>query len=665
MSGLGAMLAALGGAAPGAYQTARRKQQEITEADTDALSQAAMGNALKLFGQGGGPQGPGAQGGMPMPPQGPPPQPPSPGQPPPPPGPPQGPPPGPGNGPPGGFPPPGGPPQGIPPWAAGGLPGAPPVPPMRQQPQLMGAGQPQMGGGPMAQPPGPPRPQPPMPPQPPGMGGGAPPGAGSGPSGAGGMPVQQVPGGPPGGFDWRQMIKQVFDANPGIDPKVAAGAVTKMLPFMTMASRQEWLMAHNQLLQQQLEANTFAKLRGQDIGLEKTREGIESREGIAGENRASREQMQTERLRGALQRTQVSTDGKMAIAQFNAQNKAELADLIEQKKDIRANASNELKRELATLKGQDIMALQKLKGEQAEQRQTERITAQGERQDKTIAAQGERQDKALSAAQTRVETQQAGADRRAALRRAGNPFAQLGPDGKYEMKPEDMDKAIAISRYQARPLNSSADNRNPQSQAIMAAARKIAPDFNEGGYGLSNTTEAQFEKGAQGNTIRSIGVAQRHLDTLVELTDALDNNNLTLANRVANAWGKAFGATIPADLEAAKQVIAAEVIKAVSASGGGVKERLEMAHTLDPLSLTGEQSREVANTFRNLLDGQIKGFRAQWKSTPRNQGKSDADFDKQFGIEKRGDSADGAGAKDTGGWKIEKINPQQAPKLGG
>ena len=86
-----------------------------------------------------------------------------------------------------------------------------------------------------------------------------------------------------GQADWRQILQSIFRANPGIRPDVAAEAVTQAMPFMNMASKQEWLMAHNQYLQQQLQqrgqiaqGNQDIKLRGQDLQAATTQAKIEA-----------------------------------------------------------------------------------------------------------------------------------------------------------------------------------------------------------------------------------------------------------------------------------------------------------------------------------------------------------------------------------------------------
>jgi hypothetical protein len=229
----------------------------------------------------------------------------------------------------------------------------------------------------------------------------------------------------------------------------------------------------------------------------------------------------------------------------------------------------------------------------------------------------------------------------AKLRAKGNAFAQLGPDGKYELTTEDRNKADAIAHYwdDPGPLTRSAYSArgggNIQAQAILAAASNIAKkegyQWDNNGYKLRQAGEIKFASGPQADKIRSIGVAQSHLHTFVKLTNALDNNNIQVINSIVNAWNKQSGNPKITKPEAAAQIIAGELVKAIVNSGGGVRDRAEMETHLDPAKMTAEQIRENAQTLEDLLEGQIQGWRQQYGSFEKRTGKT---FDEEFGIKK-------------------------------
>lgn len=278
MAGFGVALLSALAKAPGAYQESRGREIDLSDRESDAFGRAAGANALAILSK--GPLGmPG--GGMP------------------------------GMGAPG----PGGAPGGAPamPPGMGSQAPSPPVPPPQLgpgpppgivNPARIG-GQPQNLTGPTIMPPsgGPPNGPPAAPPglpQPPQQAGGMPP--------RGMMPVPQMPPQMPpqvsqqsqmvqqprqlgqqqqqqqsrfgnGPLDWRQAIQAIQQANPGISPQHMAGAMKFMLPYMTLDARQEWLMAHNQFLEEQLRTRDATQRRAQDVGLERTRESIEAKLG--------------------------------------------------------------------------------------------------------------------------------------------------------------------------------------------------------------------------------------------------------------------------------------------------------------------------------------------------------------------------------------------------
>jgi hypothetical protein len=199
---------------------------------------------------------------------------------------------------------------------------------------------------------------------------------------------------------------------------------------------------------------------------------------------------------------------------------------------------------------------------------------------------------------------------------------------------DDMNHALAIFHYLEPPLKESTSSRgaNTRQVNIMNAVRDLGEQygtsFDFGGYAARQKGTVGFTTGTQGNTIRSIGVAQRHLETLGELARDLESakggeSNARFLAKINNIMRTQFqGAPEANNIDAAKQIIAAEVVKAVNASGGGVKERLEAADHIDP-SLNARQLQGVIDTYSKLLGGQISGFEGQWH---RIQGNKDKDF---------------------------------------
>lgn len=131
-------------------------------------------------------------------------------------------------------------------------------------------------------------------------------------------------------------------------------------------------------------------------------------------------------------------------------------------------------------------------------------------------------------------------------------------------------------------------------------------------YQTQTTAINRFMSGTQGNTIRSLGVVVGHLKTLQELADDLRNGNIPKFNQVAQRVAIELGQPQPTNFDTAKQIVGAEIIKALGVAGAGSEgERAEAANnfmrTGSPEMISG--SIDVA---KRLLVSQIRGLKYQF-----------------------------------------------------
>lgn len=208
-----------------------------------------------------------------------------------------------------------------------------------------------------------------------------------------------------------------------------------------------------------------------------------------------------------------------------------------------------------------------------------------------------------------------------------------------EGDPEQIESvAQSIANGKQAPLSAYSMSR-PAGQAIMGRVMQINPDYNAQDYGTQQKALKDFATGKNGNTVRSLNVAIAHLDTASQLADALKNGNIQLVNKIGNAFGTATGNPAVTNLDTAKQVIGAEVVKAIVGAGGGVGDRdkaqAAFASANSPAQLAG-----AINTYKSLLGGQLGGLRQQYETTTGRK-----DFDKflsastqtQLGVASGGD----------------------------
>lgn len=117
-------------------------------------------------------------------------------------------------------------------------------------------------------------------------------------------------------------------------------------------------------------------------------------------------------------------------------------------------------------------------------------------------------------------------------------------------------------------------------------------------------TLQSFTNGTDARTIQALNNATNHLATLGHLADALDNGNIPLANRIGNAWASATGKAAPTNFNAAKQLVAGELVKAVTGAGGALGDREEYQKALSSIQ-SPAQLRGAIATVKDLLGSQL------------------------------------------------------------
>jgi hypothetical protein len=181
-----------------------------------------------------------------------------------------------------------------------------------------------------------------------------------------------------------------------------------------------------------------------------------------------------------------------------------------------------------------------------------------------------------------------------------NARAGITPDGGISPDMETTARAIASGQL---PPPSGMALLNPKNQRILARVMEINPEYDATTVAAKRKAASDFTTGTLGNSMRSFAVAGQHLDQLGELVDAMDNRNSQLVNTVKNKVSQWSGGADVTNFDAAKYVVAKEVIKAIVAGGGGVSEREELSRTLASAK-SSAQLKGVIQQYRNLMSAQ-------------------------------------------------------------
>jgi hypothetical protein len=172
-------------------------------------------------------------------------------------------------------------------------------------------------------------------------------------------------------------------------------------------------------------------------------------------------------------------------------------------------------------------------------------------------------------------------------------------------------------------------------------------DFNAHQQGQLRATR-DFATGKQGQQINSLNVGISHLETLRSLGDALKNGSVKRFNEIAQKWAEETGNPAPTNFDTAKDIVGAEVMKAIVVGGGGVTERNairdQFARAGSPAAIGG-----AIDTAEKLLAGQFVGLKRQYEQTT---GQTDFDSrmtDEALSIYQKLSPAGGAASVSDGG----------------
>ena len=141
-----------------------------------------------------------------------------------------------------------------------------------------------------------------------------------------------------------------------------------------------------------------------------------------------------------------------------------------------------------------------------------------------------------------------------------------------------------------------------------------------------NRALGAFASGVEGRTVRSLNTAIAHLETLSGLGSQLDNGNIPLFNAAANKLAQMTGSAPPTNFDAAKTIVANEVVKAIINNGGSQKDREDAAAMFDRAK-TPVQLQGAIKAARELLSGQMTSLENQFVTTT---GRSKEDFRKRL-----------------------------------
>jgi len=139
------------------------------------------------------------------------------------------------------------------------------------------------------------------------------------------------------------------------------------------------------------------------------------------------------------------------------------------------------------------------------------------------------------------------------------------------------------------------------------------PTYDAGKAQSRYVAKQTFVKGPVADAIASTNTAIDHMDTLAKYGADLNNTDVRLANMAKQGLAAAFGADAPTTFDATRKIVGQEVVKAVVANGGSMREREEAADAFNransPAQLAG-----VIKSYQALLGGRLKSTQLRYEN---------------------------------------------------
>jgi hypothetical protein len=136
--------------------------------------------------------------------------------------------------------------------------------------------------------------------------------------------------------------------------------------------------------------------------------------------------------------------------------------------------------------------------------------------------------------------------------------------------PETMEEYInGIANYSLAPPGIRDKNR----VAIMSSVLKKNPQYDENEYRSIGAAEKNWTSGYGSKQVQTFNTVATHLRDLENYAKGLNNKDTRLENAGLNALKSAFGAQNVTDFNTARQIVAGEVVRAITNTGGGVTDR--------------------------------------------------------------------------------------------
>ena len=190
---------------------------------------------------------------------------------------------------------------------------------------------------------------------------------------------------------------------------------------------------------------------------------------------------------------------------------------------------------------------------------------------------------------------------------------------------------LAIANYMQEPPKQPVSG-NPAVKAAyeaqMERVRKLNPDYNPTDYKLFAKAKENWTvaSGQGAKNIAAMNTSAQHLSEFKQLLDAVDTGDVALFNRVRNGISAAVGFPNREvnDINAARRLVADEIVKSVMNSAGALADRDEMAALLNG-NLPITQLKDNVTILQTLQGGRLNAMQKLYETGTGLQGQAAKD----------------------------------------
>ena len=184
-----------------------------------------------------------------------------------------------------------------------------------------------------------------------------------------------------------------------------------------------------------------------------------------------------------------------------------------------------------------------------------------------------------------------------------------GPEFVAVLPPNVKPLVESILRYDQRPPNPA----TKRGQQLLELVNQADKTYDAGKAQSRYVAKQTFVKGPVADSITASNTAIDHMDTLAKYGADLNNTDVRLVNAAKQGIAAAFGANAPTTFDATRRIVGQEVVKAVVANGGSMREREEAADAFNransPAQLAG-----VIQSYQALLGGRLKSTALRYEN---------------------------------------------------